>query len=1385
MAEQNWQGALKQIGDGDDTQLHYVEERIGLRIESKVRAYLMDIITNPQTDIKYYYARKKGFKTGNCYDPPKDNYEWNEIRTHMQIFKTKQKHRKLKGHNTLKRDPANTGKSSRFQYDNIQKEKQFECKYKMIGCPAIKWVNVGQNVNFMDIFIPQGEKWKLYFVLYENEHNHEPLDTVPGQLGVNDADVQENNTNNKASSEADDHDDEHDIIPVRHSENDADDQDQNNSRRNMATEDNDNIQRSDSLKSGQADNPDDDNDQDIGDTWLAFDDDNLEPYEEDSFDNMSHNDNDDRSSNGKVPDDNNDYLDVPHGGDEDNNISTQMEESPSQVTSGITDKNVSHSALKPTEDNINNLKLFIYLLFSEDNLLTDLAESLLKLSHYKEMCEEHLRIINTVGDSHSTFKTTDEIRNKSHVTLPNEDMSQNEEYIELQLREGLRRIQESEELLARLLQKDLVEDSVPANIFLDEEDENDLDIEYNEKDKTTDRTTQKSQVTSTNATLEEENVMDIAIDNDESNENTPTTSNSPLSRLTRHKSDENLLIPEENIDDELYAISICNNPMELEEETIEQTESRENSRSNSIKQKVFKKLRLTRHKSDDNLLTQEENIDDELYAISACDNSKELEEGTIEQTESRETSRSDSIKQNFVKKIKKLTTKSQSKVVDSTEDQHTEEDHRTLFPDPKKINLNLIKNFPSCCKAYFKSYSDKEKEEERRREENKRRSKSQQDKNPTPLEQTYRTFENEKKESCWLNSCCQLMIGGLFDHMENRDNIHESDMWKKLKEMKQMKRKINPLAIRELLYDREKDRIVDDKIAPVGRLFHYAGTTTFNRSKLIQLDLKERQGQQDCKDFFMSLWACRHEWFDVSELISCNRRHYIYCPECEKYSHPQVDETTSPYIFIDSPSEELKMDEVVNVNINGPNSVTWTHDDGGCGKKTNGQSYQRFKNLEKQEFLIFIMNRVTQNEDEVKKGTMKINKTNITVTPTIDIVESKDEDPTESGTSIQFEPIAVIHHTGDTSRGNTFGHYRADILDHESKKWIRTSDDEPVEEIDFSNITKQGYIFLYKNTHKRTKTSQLVLKKDELKVINDENSLTKKSSKGKGKGKSSQKKLSKDVPEVKSDKKSSSTNDLSKKNTANADKENTNKLEKVPLRREFDISKLIFKEDELNVKCKDKSSLTKTSSQRKKVHSKLANTSAKSDNANKSTAAEGLKLPRKVSTLIDPKEPLVLQMKTMHAALPPGFTQQPKGSLLDQLTKVVPSIARAPELESLLLTFIRFYQVPAISKLNEDLIQFAEHMITNLQEARITTVESIRDMVIEIFFSLHDATLDEWLHEVKRFNSNFQSFMSAVPCNDDTYDHDVVMTLFILDCIPILLEIEQFHMHASASNYKS
>ena len=153
-----------------------------------------------------------------------------------------------------------------------------------------------------------------------------------------------------------------------------------------------------------------------------------------------------------------------------------------------------------------------------------------------------------------------------------------------------------------------------------------------------------------------------------------------------------------------------------------------------------------------------------------------------------------------------------------------------------------------------------------------------------------------------------------------------------------------------------------------------------------------------------------------------------------------------PLLRLECPKKDTNMNDFVNEYFNEPNPVTnWRHEDG-CGRRTEGNNFQRLKNIDNQEFFILLVTRL-------KGEPLTIDRTKLEVTPTIDIKKTENS-------SVKFKPIAVIHHDGYVHGNDTRGHYMADILDHSSNQWLRTSDD--AEPRSINSVSNQGYIFLYK-----------------------------------------------------------------------------------------------------------------------------------------------------------------------------------------------------------------------------------------------------------------------------------------------------------------------------------
>ena len=67
------------------------------------------------------------------------------------------------------------------------------------------------------------------------------------------------------------------------------------------------------------------------------------------------------------------------------------------------------------------------------------------------------------------------------------------------------------------------------------------------------------------------------------------------------------------------------------------------------------------------------------------------------------------------------------------------------------------------------------------------------------------------------------------------------------------------------------------------------------------------------------------------------------------------------------------------------------------------------------------------------------------------------------GIENSFEVVAVIEYQGQvTASGHSDGHYICDVKDKNSKQWYRTNDDCSPKLMNVSEVTQNGYVFLYR-----------------------------------------------------------------------------------------------------------------------------------------------------------------------------------------------------------------------------------------------------------------------------------------------------------------------------------
>ena len=333
-----------------------------------------------------------------------------------------------------------------------------------------------------------------------------------------------------------------------------------------------------------------------------------------------------------------------------------------------------------------------------------------------------------------------------------------------------------------------------------------------------------------------------------------------------------------------------------------------------------------------------------------------------------------------------------------------------------------------------------------------RRRKPDQDDQPPKIPRiSYRTFKNPNMESCWLNSCMQLILAAL-DHSQMDYAENASFLMRQLLKFQRQDFSMpqNPLPIRDLLLRAEISRICNEDVLPQNRLFQYAGTNSKSFNQLKSYSENQRIGQQDCKDFFICIAENKQSWMDVYDMFKFQTYHYSKCSNCGQ-EYQSENPTSQSFLMIDPPKTYVTMTQLIEANFQSPEIATDWRDELGCGKITDCLKKSKIYSLSENEFLTIVVNRLVVNGD----GQLTINQKGIEVTSEI-TMESTD------GTILTFEPIAIIHHSGQVLDNDTRGHFMADVLDAKNNMWIRTSDDDTPRVL--SNPTDNGYIFLYKKS---------------------------------------------------------------------------------------------------------------------------------------------------------------------------------------------------------------------------------------------------------------------------------------------------------------------------------
>ena len=262
---------------------------------------------------------------------------------------------------------------------------------------------------------------------------------------------------------------------------------------------------------------------------------------------------------------------------------------------------------------------------------------------------------------------------------------------------------------------------------------------------------------------------------------------------------------------------------------------------------------------------------------------------------------------------------------------------------------------------------------------------------------------------------------------------------------------LDPVPIRDIIVNKEKQRILKGNIAPANRLFDLGLEEVFEESNLV-MDPRgiQRLGQQDCRDFFICIIENREHWEDVFNLFKIGSVNYTSCSLCNHVSEQDQSMLPNAFFLFEVPEENVTVSAFIEGKLNFAENVFGWKDEDGCKKKTVGKYHTKIKDMRSIDCIIIILNRLIKVDDNLEIVRRKVPLgINISLTDV-------------NGLQGVFMPIAIIHHSGNVTGNTTEGHYQADVLDSHSRQWIRTSDDDLPVKIDMRSVTDQGYIYLYK-----------------------------------------------------------------------------------------------------------------------------------------------------------------------------------------------------------------------------------------------------------------------------------------------------------------------------------
>ena len=254
-------------------------------------------------------------------------------------------------------------------------------------------------------------------------------------------------------------------------------------------------------------------------------------------------------------------------------------------------------------------------------------------------------------------------------------------------------------------------------------------------------------------------------------------------------------------------------------------------------------------------------------------------------------------------------------------------------------------------------------------------------------------------------------------------------------------------------------------VSPLGKMLRLAQSQSFIDSREIKRHIQEEINRNSIRDqqIFTEQQCARDalvlltenkelSWPDVYDMMHHVTKSSVTCQACHSESQDGA-RTDQLYAELDCPKNNTSMKETLETLYNHGEQIAYTCDT--CKHVGPATKHEKIITEKSSNFLALLIKRIGTSYGYKFKATDDVTLLDSNNCPRV------------------YTPISIIHHRGGFEPSpDSVRHYLCDVKFHDNLQWYRTNDALEAKLLDEKDVTRRGYIILY-----RRKIDSKVIKK--------------------------------------------------------------------------------------------------------------------------------------------------------------------------------------------------------------------------------------------------------------------------------------------------------------------